>query len=348
MRLGRALRAASRLATLCPPAATLAARRVTTAAAAAMDLTALPPAELLAWYDRTTTFLLDCDGVLWRASERVAGVDATIRALKAAGKRVFYVTNNSTKSRAEYVQKLAWCGIDAAPEEIISSAYAAALYCKAAGLTKKVYVLGQAGLVDELTAVGLTVLGPDDFDKPFAFGTLSPADLDPDVQAVVAGFDGRASYYKIATGVAYLRYGAGCRLFIATNRDATYPDSNMVIAGGGVIVGALEIGAGRAPDVVAGKPSLSLLDIIASADPRGLDRSATVMVGDRLDTDIAFGVSGGLGSTLLVLTGVTHAADVAKLPAGDPHRPSHVLDSFGSLAGMLERAREAVAGGAQQ
>ena len=240
-----------------------------------MDLGNLSPAELLAWFDNLQTFLLDCDGVLWKATERISGVDDTIRAIRAAGKRVFFVTNNSTKSREEYIEKLKWCGIDAAAEEIISSAYAAALYCKAQGLKKKVYVLGQKGLVEELQKVGLTVLGPDDFDLPFAFGTMNPADLDPDVEAVVAGFDGRVSYYKIAQAVSYLRYRPGCK-FIATNRDATYPDTHMVVPGGGIVVGAVEIGAGRSPDVVAGKPSLSLLDIIAAVD--GLDRQKTCMV----------------------------------------------------------------------
>lgn len=306
-----------------------------------LDLAELPAPALRAWFAALTTFLLDCDGVLWRASEPVPGVGASLAALRAAGKRVFFVTNNSTKSRAEYVAKLrATCGIDAREDEVLSSAYAAALYCRGAGLTKKVYVLGQAGLVAELEAVGLTVLGPDDFDKPFAFGACNPAHLDPDVQAVVAGFDGRASYFKLATAVSYLRYAPGCK-FVATNRDATYPDAHQLVPGGGIIVGALAIGAGREPDVVAGKPSLGLLDVIAGL-PGGLDAAATCMVGDRLDTDMAFGNAGRLAASLLVLTGVTERAAAAALPPGHAARPTHVIDSLGSLAALLERAAEGV------
>lgn len=304
-----------------------------------MELGNASNAELLAWFDSINTFLLDCDGVLWRATDPIVGVDKTISAIRAAGKRVFFVTNNSTKSRDEYVHKLKHTSnIDAVPEEILSSAYAAALYCKAHGINKKAYVLGQSGLVHELeTVCGLEVLGPADFDKEFAFGSTNPKDLDPDVQAVICGFDGRVSYYKIAQAVSYLRYGPGCK-FIATNRDATYPDSHQLVPGGGVIVGAVALGAGREPDVVAGKPSLGLLDIIA--DIGGLDRSATCMVGDRLDTDILFGNNGALAASLLVLTGVTRKEDLEKFPAGDPHRPTHILGSFGSLGSMLERAKQ--------
>lgn len=302
-----------------------------------LDLAAASGAQLRQWFAGISTFLLDCDGVLWRATEPVPGVDATLKTLRAAGKRVFFVTNNSTKSRAEYVRKLkATSGIDAREEEVLSSAYAAALYCRAHGVTKKVYCVGQAGLVAELEAVGLQVLGPADFDKPFAFGACNPAELDPDVQAVVAGFDGRASYYKLAQAVSYLRYVPGCK-FVATNRDATYPDTHQLVPGGGIIVGALAIGAGREPDVVAGKPSLGLLDIIAGLEG-GLDAAATCMVGDRLDTDIAFGNAGRLAASLLVLTGVTERAAAEALPPGDALRPTHVLDSLGSLAGLLERA----------
>jgi 4-nitrophenyl phosphatase len=84
---------------------------------------------------------------------------------------------------------------------------------------------------------------------------------------------------------------------------------------------------------VAGKPSTSLLDIIDAAG--GLDRSRACMVGDRLDTDIVFGNAGGLSSTLLVYTGVTHPADVDALPPSDARRPTHVLQSFGDLHQLL-------------
>jgi phosphoglycolate/pyridoxal phosphate phosphatase family enzyme len=301
----------------------------------AQRLTAATLPALREWLDGVDTFLVDCDGVLWRATDGVDGVSHTVDMLRAAGKRVYFVTNNSTKSRADYVKKLeATASIHAAPDAIISSAYAAAVYCKAHGITKKVYVVGESGLVEELRSVaGLEVLGPEDWGKAFEFGTFHPEQLDPDVQAVVAGFDGKFCYYKLAKAAAYLRYMPGCK-FVATNRDLTYPDKHIVTPGGGTLIACIEAGAGRAPDVVAGKPSAGLLEIVEEAT--GLDRRRTCMVGDRLDTDILFGNAGGLGSTLLVMTGVTSAAEVDALPAGDPMRPTHVLDSFGDLHTLMK------------
>ncbi len=121
---------------------------------------------------------------------------------------------------------------------------------------------------------------------------------------------------------------------MATNRDLTFPDTHMLVPGSGMLVAALEATCGRSPDVVAGKPSLAMLDILGAAHG-GLARGATAMVGDRLDTDILFGNDGGLGATVLVLTGVAKAGDVDALPPGDKHAPTHVLPSLGDLAALL-------------
>ena len=146
------------------------------------------------------------------------------------------------------------------------------------------------------------------------------------------------SYYKLAVASSHLRYRPACR-FVATNRDLSFPDTNQIVPGGGVIIGAIESGSGRAPDVVAGKPAHGLLDCVAAAmAPAVFDRSRTCMVGDRLDTDILFGNTGGLGSTLLVLTGVSSLEDVARLPPADPHRPTHAIASLGDLARLLRLA----------
>ena len=141
---------------------------------------------LLAWWSSIDTFLIDCDGVLWRSTDGVPGVDAALELMRGCGKRIYFVTNNSTKSRDDYVKKLQGVsGIHARESEIMSSAYAAAVYCKAAGFSKKVFVVGQDGLVDELKRVGLTVLGHEGSNAAFHFGEMRPSDLDDDVEAVV-------------------------------------------------------------------------------------------------------------------------------------------------------------------
>ena len=305
-----------------------------------------------AWVGGLDAWLLDCDGVVWRGSEAVPGAGAAARALARAGKRVFFVSNNSTKSVADYVRKLRGvCGLRAAPAQVVTSSVAAAAWCGGPGGLRgaHAYVVGAPALAEALRGAGLAVDadagGLADGGRPFAFGDMAPDDLDPRVRAVVVGFDAAFSYFKLARAASYLRYGApGAEpgaprarvAFVATNGDLSFPDEHQLVPGGGVLVRAIAIAAGREPDVVAGKPSLAMLDILAAA-PDGLDRARTVMVGDRLDTDILFGTDGGLRATLLVMTGVTAHGEVDALPPGDGRRPTHVLESLGDLPALLLR-----------
>ncbi|RYE83408.1 MAG: hypothetical protein EOO65_04015, partial [Methanosarcinales archaeon] len=129
----------------------------------------------------------------------------------------------------------------------------------------------------------MQVHGPEDNDAKFGFGGLDRSILEHDIAAVVVGFDGAATYYKIAKACTYLRYKPECA-FIATNRDLTFPDEHLMLPGGGTMVAAVEAGSGRSPDVVAGKPSANLLEIVEAAT--GVPRDRIGMIGDRLDTDI--------------------------------------------------------------
>jgi phosphoglycolate/pyridoxal phosphate phosphatase family enzyme len=289
----------------------------------------LSQCSLRAWLSQIDVFLFDCDGVLWRGGVGVPGVGEVILRLESLGKRCFFVTNNSTKTRAEYTRVLSdVAGIRATHDAVLSSAFAAGVYLRDAGIRKKVYMIGSAGLAAELRDVaGVECIGDADSDANFSFGTVSPSTLDDDVEAVVIGFDAKFCYAKLERAATYLRYKRVP--FIATNRDASYPDAHQLVPGGGALVAALEAGSGRAPDVVAGKPSPHLISLVRSAT--GLDPARTCMVGDRLDTDILFGNTGGFASTLLVLTGVTTAAQVSALPAGDALMPTHVLDSLGDM-----------------
>ena len=154
------------------------------------------------------------------------------------------------------------------------------------------------------------------------------------------GFDGNFNYFKLQRAVSYLRYTTPRIPFIATNRDLTYPDAHQLVPGGGTLVAAVEAGAGRAPDCVAGKPSQGLVALVQSAT--GLLPARTCMVGDRLDTDIAFGNAGGFRS-LLVLTGVSSRATLEG--ASQQETPDFVVDSLGDLAPWLQALQPAAAGG---
>merc|ERR1719453_330376 len=124
------------------------------------------PADLL---DKVDVFIFDCDGVIWKGDSLIDGVPATLEMLRKAGKRIFFVTNNSTKSRKGYKGKFTGLGLDVEPEEIFSSSFAAAAYLeqtnfKASG--KKVYIIGEVGIQEELDLIGVPHIGgPEDGDK---------------------------------------------------------------------------------------------------------------------------------------------------------------------------------------
>eukprot|EP01027_Heterolobosea_sp_BB2_P007324 GEZU01010915.1.p1 GENE.GEZU01010915.1~~GEZU01010915.1.p1 ORF type:complete len:331 (+),score=100.08 GEZU01010915.1:117-1109(+) len=261
--------------------------------------------------DSIDNFILDCDGVLWSGTHLFSNIAETLQQLRRMGKRIFFLTNNSTKSREAYLSKFTKMGIEAHKEEVLSSSYAAAAYLKSTGLfdskEKKVYVVGEAGITDELNEVGIVNFGGvDDANKTYSFET--GFEIDPNVAAVVVGYDGNFNNYKLAYGHACVTNNKGC-LFVATNTDSTYPaPGGRIVPGGGCFVAALATCIGREP-IVCGKPSTFILDSLIKQ--HNLDRSRTVMVGDRLDTDILFGIKGGL-KTMCVLTGVTTLDQIQK------------------------------------
>lgn len=302
---------------------------------AATKLSSVSEAARLAWLDGVDTVLLDCDGVIWLETTPIEGAAAAIESLKKAGKRVVFVSNNSTKSRDMYVEKLAGFGITAVKEDIITSAYCAVSYLKKIGYEGKVYMFGEKGLSLELAAAGFEHSGLEDAAHEFDPKTFGLHLLDPEVRAVIAGSDRAINYYKIAMASSYVRYNDAH--FVVTNKDATFPSAEMTLPGGGALISAIEVGCGKEPEIVAGKPSAHMMDQIIFE--LGIDVSRTVMVGDRLDTDIQFGNRGGTQS-LLVLTGVSSEEQVAGLQAGDDRLPSVICSSIVELGDV---ARAAVA-----
>jgi len=236
----------------------------------------------------------------------IEGIPETLEKLRKAGKKLFFVTNNSTKSRAGYKKKFDQLGLSSVPaEEIFSSSFAAAAYLeqtnfKASG--KKVYVIGEIGICEELDLIGVPYIGgPADAGKQPSMGPGDKMTIDHDVGAVMVGFDRHINYYKIQ--YAQLCINEEGAEFIATNLDAvTHLTDAQEWAGNGSMVGAIKGCTGKEPTVV-GKPSPLMIEYLA--DKLGIkDRSRICMVGDRLDTDVLFGTDNGLRS-ILVLSGVT-------------------------------------------
>lgn len=254
--------------------------------------------------DSVETFVFDCDGVIWKGDLLIDGVSETLDMLRSKGKRLVFVTNNSTKSRKQYGKKFETLGLSVNEEEIFASSFAAAAYLKSINFPKdkKVYVIGEDGILKELELAGFQYLGgPEDGGKKIELKPGFLMEHDENVGAVVVGFDRYFNYYKVQYGTLCIRENPGC-LFIATNRDAvTHLTDAQEWAGGGSMVGALW-GSTQQEPLVVGKPSTFMMDYLA--DKFGITKSQICMVGDRLDTDILFGQNGGC-KTLLVLSGVT-------------------------------------------
>ncbi|OPB39425.1 4-nitrophenylphosphatase [Trichoderma guizhouense] len=263
--------------------------------------------------DKFDTFLFDCDGVLWNGDHVYEGVPETISLLKSKGKRVVFVTNNSTKSRQDYVKKLEKLGIPCDAEDVFGSSYSAAIYInrilKLPPGKNKVFAIGESGIETELASEGIPFIGGTD---PNFRRDITPADfegmangsiLDPEVGVVLCGLDFHINYLKLALGFHYIQRGA---IFLATNADSTLPMHHAFFLGAGSIMIPVANAVGEQPTIL-GKPSQAMMDAVEGKFQ--LDRAKTCMIGDRLNTDIKFGIEGKLGGTLHVLTGVNQKAD---------------------------------------
>ncbi|PXF48454.1 Phosphoglycolate phosphatase 1B, chloroplastic [Gracilariopsis chorda] len=281
------------------------------------------PSELLS---KTSIFIFDCDGVVWRGDSVIDRVPEVLEYMRSLGKQVFFVTNNSTKSRAGYLNKFTKLGLDAQAEEIFSSSFAAAAYLeqtnfKATG--KKVYVIGEVGIPEELDLIGVPYIGgPADAEKQPNMAAGGRLEHDHDVGAVIVGFDRYINYYKIQYAQLCINENPGCK-FIATNLDAvTHLTDAQEWAGNGSMVGAIKGCTGKEP-ILVGKPSPLMIDYIVSK--YGISRDEICMVGDRLDTDVLFGKDNGL-SSVLTLSGVT--TEEKLLSPENKIKPDYYVDSI--------------------
>eukprot|EP00744_Colponema_vietnamica_P004800 GILI01007112.1.p1 GENE.GILI01007112.1~~GILI01007112.1.p1 ORF type:complete len:327 (-),score=72.51 GILI01007112.1:164-1144(-) len=261
--------------------------------------------EISSFVDQFDTFILDCDGVLWESGSVFPGTLEALSALRSRGKKLVFLTNNSTKSRRAYHQKLQALDPHITEEEVFCSSYLGAQYLKRqCPHVKKAYVVGDVGILEELRSVGIEPLGgPDHSPLTMDEAGFKKLAVDPEIAAVVCGWDQNINFYKICYASVCLQTNAGC-VFVATNNDSFDMIEGRGIPANGCIVAALQVASGKTP-VVAGKPSAWVIDSLV--EQYKLDRKRICVVGDRLDTDILLGKNAQV-SSLLVLTGVTSPA----------------------------------------
>jgi phosphoglycolate phosphatase len=278
--------------------------------------------------------LSDCDGVLWVNNDVIPGAPQAINKLRAKGKRVCFATNNSTKTRTEFQSKLTKLGYESNLDELFPTSYSTAIYLKSIGFDRKVFIVGSSGIAGELENVGIssTGVGPDHTPNHWTPG-MANINLDPEIGAVVVGFDNQISFPKLTKACSYARK-PDC-LLIASNADETYPhpDPAIMVPGPGAYLAAIQAVTGKEV-IPLGKPYKYFFDIIRLQHPE-IDPKRTIMIGDRLTTDMVFGRNNGL-KTLFVQSGIGTYDDMINFRNSDQPEdhlcvPDYYLNSLDDL-----------------
>ncbi|CAB1322076.1 unnamed protein product [Coregonus sp. 'balchen'] len=259
-------------------------------------------------------FLFDCDGVIWHGEKAITGAPKVVSSLIKHGKNVFFVTNNCTRPRENYVNKFYRLGFtDVMQEQIFSSSYCSALYLRdVAKVQGKVFVIGGEGVRNELLEAGIPFVGDEDAPD----GTIFNCALASDVNAVLVGHDDKFTFLKLAKASCYLR-DPNC-LFLATDVDPWHPLQD-----------------GR---ILPGKPSPFMFECISSQFR--VDPAQCLMVGDRLETDMLFGANCGL-DTMLTLTGISQMKTAQEYRDSDHSTnhnfvPDYVVDTIADFLPAFE------------
>ena len=248
------------------------------------------------------SYLIDMDGVLVHGRRPIAGAAQFLDRLRAAGSKFLVLTNNSMYTPGDLAHRLRSNGLEAAPEHVFTSAMATAAFlrsqCPSGGAA---FVIGESGLTEAMHAAGFVL-------------------SDTKVQYVVLGETLSYNLDVITRGIQLIADGAH---FIATNPDAAFPrDAGMTPACGAMA--ALMERASGVPAFFIGKPNPLMMR--TALNHLDVHSENTVMVGDNMATDIIGGVQAGM-ETILVLSGVTSAASVARYA----YQPTHIVESVADL-----------------
>ena len=252
------------------------------------------------------SYLMDMDGVLVHEEHLVPGADRFLAELQSNGTPFMVLTNNSIRTPRDLQARLRRSGLDLPETAIWTSALATATFLGNQRPNGSAYVVGESGLTTALHDIGYVL-----------------TDSDPDY--VVLGETRTYSFEAITTAIRLVERGAR---FIATNPDATGPSRDGSLPATGAVAALITRATGRDPYYV-GKPNpLMMRSALRSI---GAHSASTLMIGDRMDTDVVSGLEAGL-RTILVLTGISTRESVE----GFPYRPTLVLDSVADLIGRTQ------------
>ncbi|HWL91818.1 MAG TPA: HAD-IIA family hydrolase [Actinomycetota bacterium] len=252
--------------------------------------------------DPYDAILLDLDGVLYRWPEPIGDAADAVRSLRDAGKRIAFVTNNSSGTPEQVVERLATVGVDARLEEVVTSALATATILSERGI-RSAFVVGEEGLLQALADAGIRVVDASGGE----------------VDVVVVGYDRGADYMKLKDASVLVERGVS---LVASNADPSFPaPGGESWPGAGALLVAIETTTGTRAEVF-GKPEPPLFERALASAGGG----RPLVVGDRLDTDIA-GASRLGWDSALVLTGNARREDVD----ASPWKPTFVVDDLSGL-----------------
>jgi NagD protein len=251
-----------------------------------------------------SAYVFDLDGTVYLGPHLIEGVGPMLARLRESGKSVRFLSNNPLQTRANYAAKLRLLGVEACDNEVMNSSAVTTLYLKEHHPGKRLYVIGEAPLIGELIEAGFPVVAQS-----------SQCDL------VLLSFDRNFHYVKLHQAMLAARRGVP---LIATNPDVACPVPGGVIPDCGAVIAAVEACSGRKVDVIVGKPSEIMLEVVLG--DLGLPPEEVLLVGDRLETDMEMGRRAGM-NTALVLSGVS-SEEAAR---AWPHPPTYILNSAAEI-----------------
>lgn len=265
-------------------------------------------------------FFFDFDGVIWEGEEALPGAPELVRTLQTLGKKVYFLSNNTTRTRESFAEKLGQLGIETPHTQVLSTSYSVACFLQSKYPPgTKVFTIGLFGLPEEVAKAGFTVVNSLDMMEETVTNSEDYLQMpfDREVKVVIVGFTPLLNYYMIGYAVRCVQNGAE---LIAGNIDKYDKVGEFNIPSSGCTVAAIEVCTGAKASTV-GKPDPYMLRLATERDH--LDSRKSIVFGDKMDTDILLAKNYGVASVLM-LTGVESRATAANYA----YQPDYVLSSL--------------------